>query len=104
MANYSLVQQALATGADPAMLCAMCPWDRNCVAPPVMTSGDVMKAMEEAAAGADAGARALVMAMIVGGRDTAAEACPVLTLRLRSSGGRRIAEAVKGLMQGWEDS
>jgi hypothetical protein len=45
----------------------------------------------------------LLTAMFVGGKDTSAQVCPVLALRLRSSGGRKIADTFKGLMQDWDD-
>jgi hypothetical protein len=48
--DYEPVTKALAEGADPAMLCATCPWDRNCVNPPSMTAGEVKRQMEEASA------------------------------------------------------
>jgi len=35
------IREALKTGADPHMICATCPWDRTCIKPPAMTSGDV---------------------------------------------------------------
>jgi hypothetical protein len=116
--DYEPVTKALAEGADPAMLCATCPWDRNCVNPPSMTAGEVKRQMEEASArdqatmtaarlsGQDVPlpAATLIMAAVLGGKDTALQACPVLGVRLRSADGRRLADQVRSLMQGWQDS
>jgi hypothetical protein len=114
--DYQAVQKALVSGTDPAMLCATCPWDRNCFSPPAMTSADVEQQIAEAHAKdeqAAAEARAmgrdvmptmtLMTALIYAGKDTAAQVCPVFGLRLRSSGGRKIADAFKALMQEWDD-
>jgi hypothetical protein len=107
--NYEPVAQALARGDDPAMLCATCPWDRNCVNPPEMSAGDVSQKINESAeaakaAGADVGAATLMAVVVFAGKDTSLQACPVLAIRLRSSDGRKAAEAVRNLMQNWEDS
>jgi len=115
--DYQAVQKALSGGADPAMLCATCPWDRNCFSPPTMTSAEIEQRMAEAqhkdemaakaarAEGRDAGmpAGTLMTALLFAGKDTSAQVCPVFGLRLRSSGGRKIADAFKSLMQEWDD-
>jgi hypothetical protein len=115
--DYQAVQKALGNGSDPALLCATCPWDRNCFSPPQMTSAEIEAQMTEAQAKdrADmerariAGQQAqmpvgtLMTALIYAGKDTSAQVCPVFALRLRSSGGRRIADIFKSLMQGWDD-
>lgn len=115
--DYQPVQKALADGADPAMLCATCPWDRNCFSPPTMTSADVEQQIKEAAAKDRAEseqarmlgqqpqmpAGTLLTALMYAGKDTSAEVCPVFALRLRSSGGRKIADTFKALMQEWDD-
>jgi hypothetical protein len=94
--DYQAVQKALGDGADPAMLCATCPWDRNCFSPPTMTSADVEQQIAEAAArdereaaearmsGRDAAmpVGTLMAAVIYGGKDTSAQVCPVFGLRL----------------------
>ena len=117
MTDYQPVQKALSEGTDPAMLCATCPWDRNCFAPPTMTSAQIdahvaeaARQDEERALAAVAGGGSaplptgtLLSVAIYAGRDTAAQVCPVLGLRLRSSGGRKIADTFKGLMQDWDD-
>lgn len=46
----------------------------------------------------------LVTAMTYAGKDLAAQLCPVFALRLRSSGGRRIADSLKDAMQAWDDA
>lgn len=108
-ANYDQVSQALARGDDPAMLCATCPWDRNCVNPPEMSAGDVRQKIDETgeaakASGHDHGTAILMATVIYAGKDTSLQACPVLAVRLRSADGRKAAEAVKSLMQSWEES
>ena len=118
MTGYEQVAAELAKGTEPAMLCATCPWDRNCLKPPSMSTAEVSKVIDEAASQDEArmlAARAsgqsvpmpavtIMTAAVYGGRDTALEACPVLAIRLRSADGRKAAEAVKSLMQSWEES
>jgi hypothetical protein len=114
MSDYKPVQDALAAGTPPAMLCMTCPWDRNCVTPPTMTRADVdaqvaeAKAMDEqqmAKPGADKmPVGTLLTALMFGGRDTAAQVCPVFALRLKSSGGRKLADGIRGSMQDWDDA
>jgi len=115
--DYQAVQKALSGGSDPAMLCATCPWDRNCFSPPTMTAADVEAQLREAEVKDKAEMEAarlsgrpaqmpvgtLMTALVYMGKDTSAQVCPVFGLRLRSSGGRRIADAFKGLMQEWDD-
>jgi hypothetical protein len=115
--DYRAVDDALNSGADPAMLCATCPWDRYCVTPPTMTRAEVEKQIAEAkredeeeaaasrAAGRDAGMPVgmLLSALALGGRDKTALICPVFALRLRSSGGRQIVDRLKERMQSWDD-
>jgi hypothetical protein len=115
--DYGPVQKALAEGADPAMLCATCPWDRTCLTPPTMTKAEVDAKIAEAtdqedkrlaearASGKDGGfpVGAIMTALIFGGKEQSASICPVFALRLRSSGGRRIADDLKASMQGWDD-
>lgn len=117
MTDFQAVSDALAAGASPATLCATCPWDRNCVTPPSVTRADVDQRMEEARAAdilkaeqakAEGKDSAFPMgsvpaALVYGGREHSATVCPVFALRLRSSGGRKIADGLKGLMQQWDD-
>jgi hypothetical protein len=122
--DYEPVVKALASGADPAMLCQTCPWDRMCVSPPTMTRGDIdakmaeaqaidAKKLRESSAAAFGIPRSdaegmpiatLVTAMTFGNRDLMAMVCPVFALRLRSSGGRGIADNLKTAMQAWDDT
>lgn len=118
MSDYQAVQKALASGAEPSMLCATCPWDRNCVTPPEMTSADVEARMADAKekdkqaaeqarlSGKDPGMpfTSLMTVLTFAGKDTSAQVCPVFALRLKSSGGRRIADIVRGAMQSWDDA
>lgn len=117
MTDYHAVQKALSEGADPAMLCATCPWDRNCLTPPTMTRAEIDAQIAKATAedeqrltkaraeGKEAGmpVGSLMTALVVGGRDTSAQICPVFAVRLKSSGGRRVADTLKATMQGWDD-
>lgn len=116
--DFRRVAEALAAGADPAILCATCPWDRHCVNPPDMTT-DEIKAQEEKAKrqdeetaakaraeGKEAGAMpigSLMTMVMLSGRDTSASVCPVFAARLQSSDGRRIADLVRTTMQAWDD-
>lgn len=118
MTDYKPVQDALASGADPAMLCATCPWDRNCITPPTMSKADVdayiakaeREDQERAAAarlaGKDPGLPAgmLMTTLTFAGRDTSAQVCPVFALRLKSSGGRKMADSIRESMQSWDDA
>jgi hypothetical protein len=117
MSDYSAVEIALSQGADPAMLCATCPWDRTCLTPPSMTKSEIDQKIDEfsrkddeemAKARAEGGQQSmpvatLLGALMFGGKDTAAQICPVFALRLRSSGGRQIADGLKASMQKWDD-
>lgn len=99
------------------MLCATCPWDRNCFSPPTMTQAEIdqhiaeaghadeRRAAEAQAMGRDPGlpAGSLLTAILYAGKDTSVQVCPVFALRLRSSGGRKIADTFKNLMQEWDD-
>jgi len=121
VSDYEAVRKALAEGSPAVMLCATCPWDRTCLTPPTMTRAQIDAEMEKAKEKDDihiAGVRrrgaepsvqeaagnVLMAAVMFGGRDTSASICPVLALRLRSSGGREIADGLKVTMQGWDDS
>ena len=117
MSDYQAVQKALADAAQPSMLCATCPWDRNCVTPPTMTKAEIEAQIEKASredqAKADAAkfiggevpmpVGSLMTALIYGGRDTSGQLCPVFALRLRSGDGRKIADQVRSAMQSWDD-
>jgi|SRR5579859_15850 len=117
MTDYRTVQDALKAGTDPAMLCATCPWDRNCFSPPALTQADIDQRIAEAgrvddqraasavAAGRDPGmpTGTLLTALVFAGKDTSAQVCPVFALRLRSSDGRKLADTLKGLVQEWDD-
>lgn len=107
--NGDPIREALKTGADPHMICATCPWDRTCIKPPAMTTGDVEEALNPDTIRGETGEgegflfAAMVKAMTFVGRDTAAPVCPVLVDRLRSSDGKRIADALRELMTSWVD-
>ena len=113
MTDYRQVQEALKAGASPEMLCMTCPWDRYCVTPPSMTSAEVKTQLDEAMAkdkrhadekkarGEEPGmpVGGLLTALMLSGRDTAAQICPVLAMRLRTSEGRELVDGLKNRMQ-----
>ena len=115
--NFDAVNKALTDGADPAMLCATCPWDRNCITPPSMTRAQIDEHIKESEAkDKEASARALaegktpgmpvgllMTTLMFSGRDTSASVCPVFALRLASSAGRQIVDGLKAGMQSWDD-
>lgn len=105
--NYRQVTEALQAGADSHMLCETCPWDRNCLNPPQMTAGQVQAELDKVRARAvepapgetaprDGGLMAgLLSTLMVTGRDTQAEVCPVLAVSLRTPDGRRINDVLR---------
>ncbi len=118
MSDYKAVSDALAAGSDPGMLCQTCPWDRNCITPPEMSRAEVEAKLAESMRDDDrraAEARelgkappmplgGLLTAVVMGGRDTSAQVCPVFALRLRSGAGRALADSVRSAMQKWDDN
>lgn len=115
MSNYKGVSDALAEGADPAMLCMTCPWDRLCITPPKMTRQEIEDAkgksrrddeiaMEKARIEGKAGGAfpvgTLLTGLLYAGKDTAADICPVLALRLRTDEGQQIVGLVRTHMKG----
>lgn len=117
MADYTAVEKALSEGADPALLCGTCPWDRYCITPPTMTKAEVDAKIAEATKKDEEQAReaqargergsmpmgTLLTAMTLGGRHMSATVCPVFALRLRSSAGQALAMQTKETMIGWDD-
>lgn len=117
MADYRAVADALKNGADPAMLCGTCPWDRYCISPPSMTTREVEAKQREAEEKDKARAEeqrrtgqkvdlpvgALLTAVMYSGKDLDAKVCPVFSNRLRSSSGRDIVDSLKNQMQTWDD-
>lgn len=117
MSDYKRVGEALQDGADPSMICATCPWDRHCISPPTMTSEEIAAETErmkreddERAARDQADGKsgfpmgALLSAVMFAGKDTQAQVCPVFVSRMRSSGGREIADTLKSAMTAWDDN
>lgn len=116
MSDYTQVSEALSKGADPAMLCSTCPWDRFCITPPSMTRAEVESSIESFTKKAEVQVeedpskavggmmRSLVATMVYAGRDTQASVCPVFALRMRSSDGRRLVDAVRDTMRSWDDN
>jgi hypothetical protein len=110
MIDHDRINAALASGADPNMLCTTCPWDRLCVEPPKNTREDVdrevakAKAEDEKSRMVDGNkgmpTATLMTTMIFSGKDRQGEMCPVFSLRLRSAEGRQIADSIRTLMQG----
>lgn len=113
MNDYKQVADALKNGADPARLCETCPWGRHCIEPPTMTSEEVEagkqdamredeeKARERQMRGEDPGVPIgmLLSTVMLSGRDTSAQVCPVFALRLKSSDGENIVKGLKVRMQ-----
>jgi hypothetical protein len=110
MSDYEQVKKSMQAGTPPELICATCPWDRLCITPPTMTAAEVEQQLaqaknEDAARKDQAGGgkgfpvATLMMAMVVAGKDTAAQLCPVFALRLRGPEGRAIADSVRTQMQ-----
>jgi len=116
VSDYRTVADALASGADPDMICMTCPWDRYCITPPTMTKAEVDAARDKAqredkarveeakAKGEHAGmpVGSLLTALTIAGRDLSAQICPVLALRLRTQAGRGIVDNLKATMQAFD--
>lgn len=110
--SYEQVKKALADGADPDMLCMTCPWDRNCITPPDMTAGDIQAHIDKARrqdeqnklAGRGDGfpVGTLLTSVVMAGRDTSAQICPVLAMRLKLPEGREVVDLIKNHMQSRE--
>lgn len=108
MTDYMPVKDALAAGTPPELVCAACPWDRLCITPPTMTSGDIDRQIKEAEEKDSARPGAenkmpvamLMTAIALGGKDTAAQLCPVFALKLRGPEGREIADTLRSSMRG----
>lgn len=116
MSNYQQVQDALSQGVSPADLCRTCPWDRLCISPPEMTRDQIEREQakqckeseaqmkEDPKGGMGAVVGTLLTSILYAGKDTAAQVCPVLVVRMRSSEGRAIADSVRAQMKAWDDS
>ena len=102
--DYKAVQEALAAGADPRMMCETCPWTRSCVEPPVMSREEIDSKIKEAESkdsekGKDGFVGTLLTAVMLGGRDINGAQCPVFTLRLRDQTGRGLIDSMKTKMK-----
>lgn len=124
--DYSRVDDAIETGADPVWLCGLCPWDRSCLDVPQVDDADIIEAINRSVEGFRRAYHdennphhddAVGMAESIGGLDSAIEQmtsmakgalggaknetriCPVLSARLRTSEGRRLMDAFKDVMQ-----
>ena len=114
MSDYSKVSDALAEGADPEMLCMTCPWDRFCITPPKMTRSEIEQAKDKAKQDDEAAAAkaksegrgagglpvgVLISTLMFAGKDTAADMCPVLALRMRSEEGAELVATIRRQMR-----
>jgi len=105
MSSYTAVRRELQAGTSPDVLCATCPWDRLCVQPPSMTRQEIDRQIDEAKqkdAKEDSDKMpvgALLTAVMIGGRDTTGQMCPVFALRLRGPDGRQLADGIRALMR-----
>lgn len=110
--SYSAVEQELAAGTPPEMLCATCPWDRLCVKPPAMSAAEVEAQIEKAKARdaeRDPDGKAMPVGMLMttlvfAGKSNSGEMCPVFALRLRSPEGRQLADSVRSSMRQWGET
>ena len=101
MSNYRQVSEALDRGVEPEMICQTCPWDRLCINPPTMTRSEVRAKMppeDGPTLDNKAFTKTLIELMVFAGKDTQAEVCPVLAVRLRTSDGKGIADTIRTLM------
>jgi hypothetical protein len=108
MINTQSIKEALKDGAEASMICMTCPWDRLCLTPPTMTKADIENTLEQMAkkseeSGGDSFQSMLMGTLIFAGKDDAATLCPILTNRFQTSDGRKIADALRKMMQEWED-
>ena len=114
MADYSQVTKALEAGVSPSDICSTCPWDRFCIVPPEMTKDDIHQRIngpEDEIADGEADANKAVNqimktvfnTILFSGKDTQAQVCPVLVVRMKSSDGKRIADSMKDQMKSWDD-
>lgn len=113
--QYDSVSAQLAAGTTPALLCGTCPWDRACIIPPALSADEVQAKIQEASqadkanaanqpGGGGAFPAATMLAILVDGtRSSTAPVCPVFALRLRSAGGRQVADSLRAAMQAWPD-
>lgn len=107
--TYEDVEQELARGIHPEVLCSTCPWDRLCIKPPMMTKAyvdaklDAAKAEDLARNPNGKPTTTILAALTYGGRDRMGEMCPVFALRLRSPAGRRLADGIRDTMREWGD-
>jgi hypothetical protein len=116
MANYTQVQEALTAGTSPADLCRTCPWDRLCITPPEMSRAEIERKMKESEDllkapkpdgtkdnGVGQIVGSLMTSMLYNGKDTQAQVCPVLVVRMKSSEGRSVVDGVRAQMKAWDD-
>lgn len=101
MSNYQSVSDALDRGVEPEYICQTCPWDRLCINPPAMTRGEVEAKMPrkngEPIADKDV-TKSLLDVILFAGKDTQAQVCPVLAVRLRSAEGKEVADTIRSIM------
>lgn len=108
MSTYNAVTDAMKAGTPHELICLACPWDRLCITPPELTAADIEKRMAEAKRQDDAQQASrpgqapmasLMTLMMLGGRDTAGQMCPVFAARLRGPEGREVADAIRRNMR-----
>ena len=107
MSDYNAVTEAMKAGTPPELICAACPWDRLCITPPSMSRAEIDAKIAEAEVkdnerlGPQGGMPTgmLMTALVLGGKDTAAQLCPVFSLKLKSSEGRQVADSIRSAMR-----
>jgi hypothetical protein len=110
MTNTNAIKDALKQGTEARLICMTCPWDRLCLTPPSMTAGDIDREIKTATTKAtesneknDGLMASIFSTLIFAGKDTTGELCPVFVNRLHSSDGRKVADTLREMMQGWAD-
>jgi hypothetical protein len=110
--THEQAKAELERGTPAEVICATCPWDRLCVEPPKMSPADIERQVQKAEAEdrrRDPAERGMPMGtllttMLYAGKDRQGAMCPVFASRLRSPGGRKIADGLREQMQAWSES
>ena len=108
MSDYNAVTEAMKAGTPPELICAACPWDRLCITPPTMSRADIdariaeaeQKDMQRPGGEGKMPVGTLMTALVFAGKDTAAQICPVFSLKLKSPEGRQMADSIRTAMRG----
>lgn len=107
--SYADVRSQIKEGVPPEVICTTCPWSRPCMSPPDISSRQVTDAIrdmerEGRKKGINPAQAILAAASVYGGRDSAAQLCPVLLVRFTGPDGRRIADGMRETMRNWQEA